>query len=124
VTVFGNDYDTRDGTCLRDYIHVSDLADAHVLALDAMANGFSGALNLGSEAGSTVLEVIQATERVTGLPIRYETGPRRPGDPPALLASSRRAAQVLRWAPRSSALEQIVRSAYEWRTAHCDGYPG
>ncbi len=122
VTVFGQDYATRDGTCLRDYIHVSDLADAHVLALDAMAKGFSGALNLGSEAGSTVLEVIRATERVTGRAVRHEVGPRRAGDPPALLASSRKAKEVLRWTPRASDLEAIVRSAYGWRVGHRDGY--
>ncbi|MCI0452488.1 MAG: UDP-glucose 4-epimerase GalE [Candidatus Latescibacteria bacterium] len=122
VTVFGNDYETRDGTCLRDYIHVSDLADAHVLALDAMASGFSGALNLGSEVGFTVLEVIRATERVTGRTIRFDVGPRRPGDPPALVASSRRASGVLGWRPRASALDEIVRSAYAWRAAHPQGY--
>jgi UDP-glucose 4-epimerase len=122
VTVFGNDYDTRDGTCVRDYIHVSDLADAHVRALDAMAGGFSGALNLGSEVGFTVLEVIQAVERVTGRPVRTEVGPRRAGDPPALVASSRRAAQVLQWRPRASGLDEIVRSAHAWRVAHPRGY--
>ncbi|HXV14763.1 MAG TPA: UDP-glucose 4-epimerase GalE [Candidatus Krumholzibacteria bacterium] len=122
VTVFGDDYATRDGTCLRDYIHVSDLADAHVLALDAMASGFSGALNLGSEAGFTVLDVIRATERVTGRSVRYEVGPRRPGDPPALVASSRRASGVLGWRPRASALDEIVRSAHAWRSAHPQGY--
>lgn len=122
VTVFGNDYPTRDGTCLRDYIHVSDLADAHVLALDAMASGFAGALNLGSEVGFTVLEVIKAVERVTGRPVRIEPGARRAGDPPALLASSRMAAQVLRWSRRCSDLDQIVRSAYAWRSAHPRGY--
>lgn len=122
VTVFGDDYDTRDGTCLRDYIHVSDLADAHVRALDAMANGFSGSLNLGSETGFTVLEVIRAVERVTGRPVRYEVGRRRAGDPPALVASSRHAARVLQWTPASSDLDEIVRSAHAWRTAHPRGY--
>lgn len=122
ITVFGNDYDTRDGTCLRDYIHVSDLADAHVLALDAMERGFSGALNLGSEKGFTVLEVIQAVERVTGRAVRSDIGPRRPGDPPALLASSRAAAETLRWQRRASDMDDIVRSAYAWRVAHPHGY--
>jgi UDP-glucose 4-epimerase len=122
VTVFGDDYDTRDGTCLRDYVHVSDLAQAHVLALDAMASGFSGALNLGSEVGFTVLEVIRAVERVTGRKVRYDLGPRRPGDPPALVASSRHAAHVLAWTRRSSDLDEIVRSAHAWRTAHPGGY--
>jgi UDP-glucose 4-epimerase len=102
VTVFGDDYPTRDGTCVRDYIHVSDLAQAHVLALDAMARGFSGALNLGSENGFTVREVIDATERVTKKKVGVENGSRRPGDPPALVASSQRAREVLGWsAPRA-----------------------
>lgn len=122
VTVFGDDYETRDGTCLRDYIHVADLADAHVRALDAMANGFSGSLNLGSETGFTVLEVIRAVERVTGRPVRYEVGRRRAGDPPALVASSQHAARVLQWTPSSSDLDEIVRSAHAWRSAHPRGY--
>jgi UDP-glucose 4-epimerase len=124
VTVFGDDYDTRDGTCLRDYVHVSDLAEAHVLALDALAGGFSGALNLGSEVGFTVLEVIRAVERVTGGKVRYDVGPRRPGDPPALVASSRHASTVLKWTRRSSELDEIVRSAHAWRSTHPGGYPG
>ena len=122
ITVFGNDYDTRDGTCLRDYIHISDLATAHVLALDAMARGFSGALNLGSEKGFTVLEVIRAVERVTGRGVPFQIGPRRPGDPAALLASSRAAVDALRWQRRASDLDEIVRSAYAWRVAHPGGY--
>jgi UDP-glucose 4-epimerase len=122
VTVFGDDYATRDGTCLRDYIHVSDLADAHVLALDAMTNGFSGALNLGSETGCTVLEVIRTVERVAQCKINYQVGPRRAGDPPALLASSRKASQTLRWTPRVSDLDAIVRSAHAWRRTHPRGY--
>lgn len=124
VTVFGDDYNTRDGTCLRDYIHVSDLAEAHVRSLDAMAKGFSGALNLGSEVGFTVLEVIRAAERVVGRPVRYQVGPRRAGDPPALVASSREASRVLAWTRRASDLEEIVRSAHAWRVAHPRGYAG
>ncbi len=122
VTVFGDDYDTRDGTCLRDYIHVSDLADAHVLSLDAMTNGFAGVLNLGSEVGFTVLEVVRATERVTGRSVRYHVGPRRAGDPPALVASSRQASRILGWRPQTSALDEIVRSAHAWRRSHPHGY--
>lgn len=122
VTVFGNDYPTRDGTCVRDYIHVSDLAEAHVLSLDAMARGFTGALNLGSESGFTVREVIECTQRVTGRAIAVETGARRAGDPPALVASSRAAQATLGWTRRESDLETIVRSAYEWRRAHPSGY--
>ncbi len=122
VTIFGNDYRTRDGTCLRDYVHVVDLADAHVRALDAMEGGFSGPLNLGSETGSTVLEVIRTCEHVTGRTVAHEVGPRRPGDPPALVASSSRAESVLGWTKRSSGLEEIVRTAFAWRRAHPDGY--
>lgn len=122
VTIFGDDYATRDGTCLRDYIHVSDLADAHVRALDAMGRGFSGALNLGSETGFTVREVIEAAARVTGRAIPSRVGARRAGDPPALVASSKRARDVLEWAPRSSALDSIIESAWTWLNAHPGGY--
>lgn len=122
LTVFGDDYATADGTCLRDYIHVSDLATAHVLALDAMERGFSGVLNLGSDRGHSVLEVIAAVERVTGKSVSCRIGKRRAGDPPALLASSKRAEEVLRWGKRNSSLEDIIRSSYEWRQAHPHGY--
>jgi UDP-glucose 4-epimerase len=121
--VFGNDYDTPDGTCIRDYIHVHDLAVAHILALGAMKNGFSGALNLGSAEPFTVLDVVKTVERVTGKPIRFDIGPRRSGDPPALLASSKKAESVLGWKKTRSSLEEIVRSAHEWRLRHPDGYP-
>jgi len=122
VTVFGDDYPTRDGTCVRDYVHVSDLAEAHVLALDAMARGFSGALNLGSEHGFTVREVIDATERVTQRQVRVEKGARRPGDPPALIASSDRAREILGWSPAQSSLDAILSSALAWRSRHPAGY--
>lgn len=121
--IFGDDYDTPDGTCIRDYIHVRDLAAAHVLALGAMSSGFSGAVNLGSSEPFTVRDVVDTVQRVTGKPVDCEMGPRRPGDPPALLASSRRAEEVLGWRKKESSLEQIVRSAYEWRLRHPDGYP-
>lgn len=121
-TIFGGDYDTDDGTCVRDYIHVIDLAEAHVLALEALDGGFSGPINLGSETPFTVLQVVKTAEKVTAKPIPYEIGPRRPGDPPALVASSRKAAERLGWVKRSSSLEEIVRSAYRWRLAHPDGY--
>jgi UDP-glucose 4-epimerase len=121
-TIFGGDYDTEDGTCIRDYIHVVDLAEAHVLALDAMDGGFSGPLNLGSEDPFTVLQVVQSTEKVTSKSIPHEIGARRPGDPPALLASSKKAEEVLGWRKKHSALEEIVRSAHLWRLAHPNGY--
>ena len=122
LTIFGDDYDTDDGTCIRDYIHVVDLAEAHVLALDAMNRGFSGPLNLGSEDPFTVLQVVKTTEQVTGKQIPYEIGSRRSGDPPALLASSKKAEEVLGWRKRHSSLEEIIRSAYQWRLSHPDGY--
>ncbi len=122
LTVFGDDYDTPDGTCVRDYIHVVDLADAHVRALSAMDEGFSGPLNLGSESPFTVRQVIERTRGVTGLEVPHTVGARRAGDPPALLASSIRAARVLGWKPQHSSLDEIIRSAWEWRVAHPDGY--
>ncbi len=121
-TIFGDDYDTPDGTCIRDYIHVHDLAVAHILALVAMEKGFSGILNLGSEDPFTVLDVVRTTERVTGKPVNYKIGPRRAGDPPGLLASSKKAETVLGWKKSRSSLEEIIRSAYEWRLANPDGY--
>jgi UDP-glucose 4-epimerase len=121
-TIFGDDYDTGDGTCVRDYIHVVDLAEAHVLALDATADGFSGPLNLGSESPYTVLQVVKTTETVTGTKITYEIGDRRPGDPPALLASSKKAEKLIGWRKQHSALGDIIRSAHEWRLSHPDGY--
>jgi UDP-glucose 4-epimerase len=123
-SIFGDDYDTPDGTCIRDYIHVVDLARAHVLALDAMQSGFSGALNLGSEDPFTVLDVVKTVEKVTGKKVNYKIGPRRPGDPPSLLASSRLAEEKLGWKKTCSSLEEIVRSAYDWRVQNPSGYSG
>jgi len=122
LTIFGDDYDTPDGTCIRDYIHVVDLAEAHVLALSAMDAGFSGPLNLGSETPFTVLDVIKTTETVTGLKVPYEIGPRRAGDPPALVASSKKAEETLGWKKTSSSLEKIIESAHRWRHANPEGY--
>jgi UDP-glucose 4-epimerase len=139
VTVFGTDYPTADGTNVRDYIHVQDLADAHLEALQATADddprtddpeapgdrrrGRALALNLGSAAGSSVLEVIAAAERVVGRPIETELGPRRAGDPPVLVAANARALDVLGWAPRRGSLDEMVGSAWAWRQSHPDGYP-
>jgi UDP-glucose 4-epimerase len=122
VTVFGDDYPTRDGTCVRDYVHVADLALAHVLALEAMERGFSGALNLGSEHGFSVREVIDATGRITGCNVVQENGARRAGDPPSLVASSERAREVLKWSPGHSGLDDIIASALAWHQRHPDGY--
>jgi UDP-glucose 4-epimerase len=122
VTVFGDDYPTRDGTCVRDYVHVSDLALAHVLALDAMERGFSGALNLGSEHGFSVREVIDATRRITGRNVIQERGRRREGDPPSLVASSKKAREVLQWSQERSNLDDIIASALAWHERNPNGY--
>ncbi len=122
VTVFGNDYDTRDGTCVRDYIHVVDLATAHILALEALDELGSRRYNLGNGRGFTVLEVIEAARRVTGHPIPFVVGPRRPGDPATLIASSEAIRRDLGWQPRYTDLDAIVRSAWEWHRNHPGGY--
>jgi UDP-glucose 4-epimerase len=116
VTVFGDDYPTRDGTCVRDYIHVTDLARAHVLALEALAAGRvdSEAFNLGCGGGFTVREVIDAARRVTGRPIAVEVAGRRPGDPAVLVATSARIRAVLGWTPEYEDLDAIVGSAWSW----------
>jgi UDP-glucose-4-epimerase GalE len=130
VTIFGDDYPTRDGTNVRDYIHVADLADAHLRAIEATAPGddriTDGFLvcNLGNGGGFTNLEVIEAAERAVGRSIPYEVGPRREGDPPTLVASADRAAEILGWRPRRPTLDEIVGSAWAWRQAHPGGYPG
>lgn len=113
LTVFGNDYPTPDGTCIRDYIHVADLASAHAAALDhLLAGGAVGSFNAGTGRGFTVLEVIRAAERVTGRPVPFRLGPRRAGDPPSLVADSSRLQQELGWRPRFTALDEIVASAW------------
>lgn len=119
VPVHGEDYDTPDGTCLRDYIHIADLAQAHILALDCPE---SGAFNLGNGRGYSVKEVIEKAREVTGRPIRAEAGPRRPGDPARLVAGSDKARQVLKWKPQFSSLQAIVESAWNWHQAHPRGY--
>ncbi len=118
VTVFGEDYDTPDGTCVRDYVHVLDLCDAHLAALDHLARGGeSAAINLGTGQGHSVREVIAAAEGVCGRPIAVEYGPRRAGDPPALVASCERAGRVLGWRAKRSSLVQIVRDAWAFHQA-------
>jgi UDP-glucose 4-epimerase len=113
LSVFGGDYPTRDGTCIRDYVHVSDLAEAHVSAFEQVVRSDrSLALNLGSETGVTVLEMVERARRVTGRSIPAEITPRRPGDPAALVASSARAREVLGWAPRHSDLETLIGSTW------------
>jgi UDP-glucose 4-epimerase len=121
IMVFGNDYPTRDGTCVRDYIHIVDLAEAHILALEALDGG-SRAYNLGNGAGFTVLEVIEAAREVTGHPIPVEVGPRRGGDLAELIASSERIEQELGWKPRYPHVRDIVASAWRWHLQHPYGY--
>jgi UDP-glucose 4-epimerase len=122
ITVFGDDYPTRDGTCVRDYIHVVDLAQAHILALQGIEVLGSRSYNLGNGQGYSVLEVIDAARRVTGEPIPHEIGPRRPGDPATLIASSEAIRRDLGWQPRFPDLDDIVASAWEWHRRHPDGY--
>jgi len=133
VTIFGGDYPTRDGTNVRDYIHVADLADAHLRAIEATGaigstagdgGGGEGFLvcNLGNGDGFTNLDVLRAAEAIVGRAIPHRIGPRRPGDPPTLVASAIRAADVLDWRPQRPRLEEMVRSAWAWRKAHPGGY--
>lgn len=115
ISIFGTDYDTPDGTCVRDYIHVSDLADAHVRGVEYLvAGGASIAVNLGNGRGFSVKEVIAAVERVTATSVRVEIAPRRAGDPPALVGSSERAHKLLGWTPRFADLETIIAHAWAW----------
>jgi UDP-glucose 4-epimerase len=121
VTIYGDDYDTPDGTCVRDYVHVTDLADAHVRALHALDGG-SRAYNLGNGRGFSVREVIETAREVTGHPIPTVVGPRRPGDPAVLVAGSDRIRRELGWTPRYPELRDIVVSAWEWHRTHPHGY--
>jgi UDP-glucose 4-epimerase len=115
LQLHGRDFDTRDGTCVRDYVHILDLASAHRLAMDRlMAGGSGGAWNLGSGTGSTVLEVLDSIARVTGSPVPVTEGPRREGDPPGLYASGEKARQDLGWEPVYTDLDDIVRTAWRW----------
>jgi UDP-glucose 4-epimerase len=121
IQIYGTDYPTRDGTCVRDYIHVVDLAQAHILALDALDRG-SFTYNLGNGQGYTVREVIETARQVTGHPIPAVKGPRRPGDPAALVASSDKIRRELGWQPCFPDLHDIVASAWAWHRAHPNGY--
>ena len=123
VSVFGDDYSTHDGTCVRDYIHVTDLARAHILALDYLMNGGkSDVFNLGNGIGFTVKEVIEAAEQVTGRAIATEIVPRRGGDPAQLVASSEKAKRVLGWKPQYADVKTIIATAWEWHKSHPDGF--
>jgi UDP-glucose 4-epimerase len=123
VSVFGDDYDTTDGTCIRDYIHIADLADAHIRALDYLkSGGDSTHLNLGNGHGFSVLDVIEAARSVTGKRINVTIEPRRAGDPASLIADSSKAFEVLGWKPEQNDLESIICSAWVWKQSHPDGY--
>ena len=122
-SIFGTDYDTPDGTCLRDYIHVTDLASAHVLGLESLrAGGPSASYNLGNGKPLSVREVVESVERVTGRKVPAGAGPRRPGDPAVLYASSDRIKRELGWKPRYEELDVIVETAWRWRDKHPHGY--
>lgn len=123
VSVFGDDYDTPDGSCLRDYIHVSDLASAHIKAAEYLINGGkSDIFNLGSGEGFSVKEIISQAEKAVGKAIPSKIAPRRPGDPARLVASSEKAKAVLGWQPRQEDIEKIISSAWRWHKEHPDGY--
>ncbi len=123
ISVFGDDYDTKDGTCVRDYIHVTDLAQAHILAIRYLIDGNdSDVFNLGNGVGFTVKEVIETAEKVTGGPIKSEMCARRAGDPAQLIASSEKARTVLGWKPEHADLEEIIASAWNWHKNHPDGF--
>jgi UDP-glucose-4-epimerase GalE len=125
LTVFGDDYATPDGTCLRDFVHVTDLADAHLLALRALASGApSGAYNLGNGRPISVRDVIAAVERVSGSRVAWRVGPRRDGDPAVLFASSDRIRRELSWTPRFESLDTIVETAWRWHSRRPSGYRG
>jgi UDP-glucose 4-epimerase len=120
-TIFGDDYPTPDGTAIRDYVHVLDLADAHALALNKLDQSL-GAFNLGTKGGFSVRELVSAVEEVTGKTLPVEIGPRRPGDPPILVADSTRARTELGWNPSRSTLNQMISSAWEWMQSRPNGY--
>lgn len=123
ISIFGDDYNTKDGTCVRDYIHVTDLAQAHILAMDyLMKGGENNIFNLGNGVGFTVKEVIDTARKVTGHPIPAQRDSRRPGDPAQLIASSEKAKSVLGWKPEHAALEHIIETAWKWHKTHPNGF--
>lgn len=122
ISIFGDDYPTPDGTCIRDYVHVEDLATAHLAALERLQLGQKIKVNLGTGRGYSVLEVIEACRRVTGHPIPSVVKPRRAGDPPELVADARLARQLLGWTPQYTTIESIVETAWRWHREHPRGY--
>lgn len=124
LLIYGGKFPTRDGTCIRDYIHTDDLGQAHQLAVESLGPGVGRAYNMGSGTGVTVLEVLQACERVIGRPIPHQIVDPRPGDPAILIATPEKISRELGWSPRFTAIEDIVRTAWEWHRRHPDGYRG
>ena len=124
LSVFGSDYDTHDGTCVRDYIHVSDIAEAHILGLTQIATCNGQAFSLGNGKGYSILDVVNSVRRVSGKDFEVIMSDRRPGDPPTLIASYDRARTVLGWNQKYPDIDQMVSSAYSWRVAHPNGYAG
>lgn len=122
ITLFGNDYPTADGTCIRDYIHVDDLGDAHIKALERLRPGKGLALNLGTGQGHSVLEVVNACRHITGHPIPVNFGPRRAGDAPRLIADSSLAQKTLDWKPKYPDIRYVVETAWRWHSSHPSGY--
>ncbi len=122
IAVYGNDYPTPDGTCIRDYVHIHDLAEAHLLAIRATTPDTAEVFNIGTGTGHSVLEVIRACERVTGKPIPMKVVERRPGDPPALVADPSKIQRVLGWALKFSSLDAVVETAWKWHQSHPKGY--
>ena len=123
VSVFGEDYDTPDGTCIRDYIHVADLADAHIKALDHLRSGLESThINLGNGLGFSVLEVIEAARKVTNSTIEVRIEPRRAGDPDRLIADAKKASELLKWKPHYTHIDTIIKTAWDWKQASPNGY--
>jgi UDP-glucose 4-epimerase len=123
LEIFGFDYPTPDGTCVRDYIHVLDIADSHVLALEQIDHVPGEAFNVGTTSGYSNLQVVQAAERITGRKVPHRLSPRRPGDPATLVASNEKLQRMLGWEPKHSSLEEIIQSAWAWRGKYPHGYP-
>jgi len=123
LEIFGSDYPTPDGSCLRDYIHVLDIADSHLRALEEIDRVPGEAFNVGTSGGYSNIEIVKAAERITGKKIPYKLSPRRPGDPAVLVASNEKLKRMLHWEPRHSSLDEIIQSAWDWRRKFPAGYP-
>jgi len=124
ITIFGDDYPTPDGTCVRDYVHVEDLVEAHVAVAAALVPGKTLVYNLGMGRGYSVKEVVDAARQVMGRPFRVDVGPRRPGDPPSLYADPARIQRELGWSARQTDIHALIGSAWRWFEAHPNGYAG